>query len=407
MMSKILSTGTTILVSPPFVSGPPPYALPTPGQSLLIGNNNAEAIRPSVYDAAGWSYSLFRSYGGGTLVNDLSAHGAYVITGTGGHQAPGNLDAAVFDFSDATWKLLTNANGVAARSGDYDISETNGAPDVELAISGVTPNAVPAPAHVYLHALSLEAGQGGGARGSVVLLVSSGQTTSGQVGGFRAHRFDLATRTWSRFSTNQLPDVLNSGDAYYSNGIETSCVFDATAKRMYQVAGQIHAVSQLAYVDLTDHTWKAAPAWPAPATLGSNESAFLDDTRRLIVMQTSTGALRAIDLTNIAAGVTTLAMTGTLPDVRNRWHLYPLDGCFYTYPGTGSKIWKLQPPSSNPLGNTWTVTSQTVGGAGMIDDYSITNSGPRHYSRFFYVPAIQCFAWIPGGPNQTVLVKPQ
>ena len=53
-------------------------------------------------------------------------------------------------------------------------------------------------------------------------------------------------------------------------------------------------------------------------------------------MQTSTGKLRAIDLNNMGAGPVTLRTVGNLPpDNQSQWHLYPADGCWYTYEGKG------------------------------------------------------------------------
>jgi len=91
----------------------PPYGLPAAGQAVLIGTNNAETIRPPSHGAGDWSYSLFGSYGGGCFVAEHSVGGAYVIAGTGGHNAPPNFGAAVFDFADATWRRIDNANGMA------------------------------------------------------------------------------------------------------------------------------------------------------------------------------------------------------------------------------------------------------------------------------------------------------
>jgi hypothetical protein len=36
----------------------------------------------------------------------------------------------------------------------------------------------------------------------------------------------------------------------------------------------------------------------------------------------------------------------------------------------------------------------------------MTGAGNDHYTRFFYVPAVQCFAWVAGVQERVVLVKP-
>ena len=89
-----------------------PYSVPSSGQALLIGNNFAEDVRPPSHSAYQWNYSLFSFYGGGTFVEDYSAGGAYVIAGSGGHSVPPNFGGCLFDFADATWKRIDNANGM-------------------------------------------------------------------------------------------------------------------------------------------------------------------------------------------------------------------------------------------------------------------------------------------------------
>ncbi|MEP6609640.1 MAG: hypothetical protein ABJA83_13300, partial [Burkholderiaceae bacterium] len=89
-----------------------PYSLPGSGQAFLIGANTAESVRPPTHSESDWTYSLFRFYGGGTFVEDFSAGGAYVIAGSGGHAVPPNFGGCLFDFADATWKRIDNANGM-------------------------------------------------------------------------------------------------------------------------------------------------------------------------------------------------------------------------------------------------------------------------------------------------------
>jgi hypothetical protein len=82
--------------------------VPAIGQAVAIGVNTADSIRPAAYSSysQNWAYSLFNSYGTGTFVPDYSPAGAFVIAGSGGHNSPANVDAAIFDFTDARWKLV-------------------------------------------------------------------------------------------------------------------------------------------------------------------------------------------------------------------------------------------------------------------------------------------------------------
>ncbi|MDP9130729.1 MAG: hypothetical protein M3N35_10110 [Candidatus Binatota bacterium] len=102
-----------------------PYSVPLSGQALLIGNNFAADVRPPSHSAHQWNYSLFAFYGGGTFVEDYSAGGAYVIAGSGGHKVPPNFGGCLFDFADATWKRIDNANGMPWMNRDLESPEIN------------------------------------------------------------------------------------------------------------------------------------------------------------------------------------------------------------------------------------------------------------------------------------------
>jgi hypothetical protein len=138
---------------------------------------------------------------------------------------------------------------------------------------------------------------------------------------------------------------------------------------------------------------------------------FVDPSRHLLVIQKQTGGLLAIDLDNVAGGMVTLTTSGTFSsDEQYLWSYYPKDGCWYTHTGFGSNVlYKLQPPviNSNPLTGTWTVSQVTLSSslAPMPTIYSAGNA--IHYNRFFFVPSLQCFAWISGeADDQVALVTP-
>ena len=152
-----------------------PYSVPSSGQALLIGNNFAEDVRPPSHSAHQWNYSLFAFYGGGTFVEDYSAGGAYVIAGSGGHAVPPNFGGCLFDFADATWKRIDNANGMPWMAPRSKFSGYSGEINSfgEINYPGVSAG-IPAPAHLYGNVLPLSAANGGGSRGSVLVLRSAG-----------------------------------------------------------------------------------------------------------------------------------------------------------------------------------------------------------------------------------------
>jgi hypothetical protein len=374
------------------------YSLPSPGQAVLIGLNVANDVRPSTHNTEAWDYSLMASYGGGCFVEDYSAYGAYALVNTGGHNHPPNFGACVFDFSDARWKRIDNSNGMPWRIGDLVAGETNG--EAEIALPGVTPNSMPAPAHMYMYALPLPTALGGGPKGSVLITCSLSGGVQGNMSSLIPHRFNLATGQWSRVNNTRNPmgvDALS----------ESPAVFDPNSGRFYQLDCGYHRNSPK-YIDPSDWQWKSV-SWSGGPDRGWHTAAWLDPKRNLILSQIEgRNTLAAINLANISAGPTILNKTGiALPEQYgrgNRWAYYPAHDAFYTYNGSGQSLYKLTPPASNPLTGTWTVSTVSIGGA-TIPQFSSSNN-VRHYSRFFYVPALQCLAWISNAYNRVALIKP-
>ena len=379
-MSILISTPATVSVTS-F-----PYSLPPSGQASLIGDNFAEDVRPPSHSAYQWNYALFFFYGGGTFVEDYSAGGGYVIAGSGGHAVPPNFGGCLFDFADATWKRIDNANGMPWRNRDLNSPEINSIGEINY--PGVS-EGIPAPAHLYGNVQPLSAANGGGSRGSALLLRSQAAGASSNHGSGYAHRFDLSTGLWTRQSTNT---------AIGRSRYRTSC-YDPATNRYYMIRQELHESGNLDYLDGADWTWKTVGIG-RPAADGDNKSAFIDDSRRLLIMQTSTGRLRALDLNDLRSGPVTLRTVGSLPPGnQSQWHLYPADGCWYTYMGFGENtIYKIQPPTTNPLTETWTVSTVEIGGANLAIAVGRRRlkAAPFITHDFSTCRPIGCFAWIAG-----------
>lgn len=374
-----------------------PYALPQPGTAVSIGTNVADDIRPAPFTRLEWAYSLFQSFGTGAYVPDFSDAGAFVIAASGGHAVPPNLDAAVFDFSDATWKVVTNSNGIAPRSGDYNIGETTGAPYYE--IPGAQAGQVPAPPHLYALTSYVPAAHGGGEKGSFLKMGSPAVTVQSRQGG-GIHKMDLATGMWTRVTSDTLP---------FGYDYEASTVLDPEQGRYYFIVDNFHGNTSLPYLDLADLKVKQTPAYPYPRQLASSYTAyqtvFLDPVRRLLVAQRPGIPMQALDLNDIPAGWRALNTTGTQPGSANRWAFYPPDGRFYTRTNnSGQTLYRLTPPANWKTG-TWTIDTVTITGASM-PDFTTTAGTVRHYGTFFYVPALRSLAWISGEDTPVVLLKP-
>jgi hypothetical protein len=398
----------------------PPYELPAPGQAIDIpveGRNVAVDVRPSAHSAGSWQYALFQSYGGGSFSADYSAAGAYVLAGMGGHGAPPCFGAASFDFTTATWSYLPNANGFDENRTD-DVSrtqETNGWPQLEL--TAVTTPGMPSPAHNYLLQISPPKAVIGGAKGAVVRTVGAAQTVEGWDSP-QSHVLDLDTGLWSRASENLLTSVFSP-----SPYTDSAAAYDPKTHRIYHLLGDLADRDRVPYLDLSDAQWKVTESFPSATGSGYVRSLFVDDARRLLLIVRGAGELWAIDLQDIASGPTRLTVQGAFPNSRFRWELYPAsdggDGSYYAFSGLGpaydspphplatdQALHKLTPPSSNPLSDPWVYALHPISGGLTAQYVTDPDAGAHHQSRFFYVPALRCFAWIPNGTGPVQLVKP-
>jgi len=373
----------------------PPYAIPKPGEVTAIGVNKAKDVAAAVStkpDAI--STALFGAFGGGTFVRDYSSRGAYVLTCLGGHAAPMQIAGAVlFDFEEATWKGFENANGVPSAGGGtpYWAKNSNGDPWQEW--KGTE---VPLPGHPYLIAAELPASLGGGPKGSVVFIGRA--AVKGDGGGGRGpHALNLATRKWSRLTSADHPRVA---------GIYSSVLFDEKTGRYYSIGG-IEKRKDVPYYDAADwsklHATAPQYGWPA---FGGGSRAFLDPVRRLIIDFADNRELHAFQLDHPGEGWKVLKVVGELPIVAgpepSRFVFYPPDGNFYFLPESkkDTVLHRLKPPTDEALTKVWTA-----------DKVQLNQPLPNHapgpsYSFFFYVPSIQCLAWVAGADTPVYILKP-
>lgn len=379
-----------------------PYTLPSSGQAVAIGTNYATDVRPSSHTQTQWAYSMFSSFGSGAYVADYSFGGAYVLAGTGGHNHPPNVGACLFDFADATWKLLANANGVAWRSNDYQDSELSGPPYREI-----LGTSVPAPPHPYRHMVGIKTANGGGSKGSIVYMCRAavGVQASGSSG---IHRFDLDTRLWSRV-TNSTPSF--GADA------ESDAVVDDAVGRVYGLANAIHYQNKLP--TLTTSTGVLTETViPTPNYYGSGyPSAFLHPTHRLLVHHRA-GTMQAINVDSPGSGFTLLTVNGLAASAAtassNAFCYYPPTGNFYWMPPDGGNtLTRLVPPASNPLTSAWAVDTVTISlvGGGAIPPAGDRTQNASAYRSLCFAEKTGCLAWIAGetvsGTRRSVyLLKP-
>jgi hypothetical protein len=371
-----------------------PYSLPTAGNAVTIGTNMASDLASIFPASSGNSFfsSIFGQYGSGVFIRDYSPHGAYVVTSTGGHAAPFQLTGAVlFDFEDATWKGFENTNSVPSYLGQMTgQNNSNGDPWWEW-----TGSEVPLPSHTYLIPAELPASLGGGPKGSVLFLSHAACLSTGG-GGRGPHALNLSTKRWSRLTSATQPGA---------GGIYTSVVFDEAKGRYYPV-NAIEQSKHRMYYDASNwdsvHYTSPDYGW---TPYGGGSRAFLDSVRRLIIDYNDGGFLYAFQLDNPGGSWTVLNVSGALPPVSAepcRYAYYPPDGRFYFRPMSngGAKLYRLTPPASTPLTSAWIADSV------QLNQTMPDCAGPAWYNYMFYVPSLQCLAWIPNVSSQVYLFKP-
>ena len=253
---------------------------------------------------------------------------------------------------------------------------------------------MPTPVHTYTQQVYLNEG----AKGSLLQLTVSGVGTE-STGSGAAHKQDLATGLWTRAAANV---------ASISGGFEGSAVYDPHLNRFYVVQSQFWSNQKLSYIRGSDMTWVDTPLMPFPPSGANYTRAFAFPERRLMLLHSSasqggTAGLFALDLNNIAGGITALTTSGTIPTNQNQWVYHPRAGKFYQKPAvTGNTLNVLTPPSGTGKTGTWAFSTVTIAGSGLP---SQTFGTAQHYTRLQYVPAIDMLAWIAAGTTQVAIVK--
>lgn len=379
-------------------AGPLPYALPGVGEAVAIGTNTADDVRPPGAGSTDWAYANFNSYGGGVFASGYSRIGAYVVASAGGHGAPGNTDALIFDFETAAWSRLANLDHTPFVSPDLGSGDTSGNPWFE--INGTS---VPAPSHLYNSVAYIPPALGGGRRGSFVKMGNWATTYPSGAKGGGIHALDLDTGAWSRLGAGP-------GDILPTDDYENVSVEDESDSRIYFFQQLIHRTNRIQYFDLTDGHLHDSPSMPYARDHSghSYHVVFVDPVRRLLIQHQEGWPLRCLEINDLAAGWHDLSTTGTPPDAANRIIYDPGSGRFFTHTNdAGNVIHRLTPPSGDPLTGAWDWDTVTVQGA-TLPPFTDTgsNDGRRHYSTFFYIPALGVFAWISGENNPVILLRP-
>lgn len=366
----------------------------------LVGTNDEGTLAPSGWGSANFYGTLWNGYSGGAYVPGYGTKGAYVAASAGGHDLGYEwIDALIFDFTDYTWKIRNDSNGasIPATTG-ITASDTNGSPWDEL-LSG---SLVPASAHRYKHMV--------GIGDSIYNVMSIFSHFDGNGSSNRTHKCQIgsSTCTWSRFSTNDYNTSFTSfatfGGIDYAGGI-----YDAGRNRIWFIPAMNDFVTTIPWLDLSTGSWSGTAITSATPTLPTSAHIYDPDLDCVFLLAQSLTKVYRLDLQAVSGslpGWTEVTQSGvdTVPkNLFNRWAKYPVsdggDGCFYCRynEDTVRKLCKFDP-------STRTFSEITI--ANGPDFPTHPGTWTPHYSRFIYVPALKCFAWIAGNGQQIALVRP-
>lgn len=369
---------------------------PAAGVIAAINNNLASAVysgsdpavNPNYPGTAPWhgttgQADIWDGWCGHIYAPDFSRLGAIIAFG-GGHNGYYGNDVYAFDLSTQLWERLNNPfYGFTNIDGWYgdpvygEFYDTNSQPQPSQ----------PTSSHTYDVAQYLPPALGGGPKGSLVLCcLTSMSPTGGRITHW-SHRFDLDTRTWSRFGGNSLQDVGAAG------GFSISC-FDSKRQRYWYIGPALEGTS-LKYVSFLD-LQLSTPLWSlcpgvTPTVYSSVDAGTMDysPTLDLIVACTKVDGIHRLWCFDPASPVwppILLSVDGdTLTDMGRPaviWH--PALETFVIWDGQ-TRIYKLTPPASAPKTNTWTMTAMAFSGASPSLGAAL---GYRVFKKAFYVPKL-------------------
>lgn len=387
---------------------------------------NLNPLSQNAFSSHDFNYALHGAYGAGSFVPGVGVNGAWVAVNSGGDGAPCVYDAAVFSFDDLTWRLVTckDATGVTGpKNSQYKLPQSIADAGPYIEVFGFSE--VPACAQHYHLAQ--------GYNGKFIRTNGAAMLEGGSRCTPYTHTFDTVTGKYKRW-VGPMPFFQSEywKEAYAH--LDTTRI-NSSVDRIWHTDYEMAYHSALNYLDLSTDppVWRRSVSFPVPSVTGGSSGNYpthifyTNGVQKCILGFKMSGGVatfpRIIDLTTDAAtaqGWKDITLAGSLAafdkstssgpfhdqNLNVRWERYPGDNCLYTYDGFSGKITKIVPPSyANWLTTPWQlVTLPTPTGQALPQQYDSTNL--PHYTRFFYVAGLNCFAWVAGGPRQVALWKP-
>ena len=350
--------------------------VPAPGTRRNISKNFLADVDPCpardcAYSGTTGQRAVIKAWCGAAFAAAYGPLGAWVTTG-GGHGDYHGNEVYAFALDTRRWLRLNDP---------YP-----GGPDSAVDYAeGEYTRGIPLASHTYQHVQYLPPSLGGGAKGSLLLVVSYA-AGKGARGSGRAHACDLATGGWTRYSQNKASVRINSTSA--------TC-FDPLRNRFWRVP---YGGDVVEYLDTRDRMFHTIQPGNGGNNFGVDHTCAYDPVRDALVVldwrARSPVTLWVLDLDRPGRW-REVNMNGDIPGSETQgmgleW--CPPLRCFVGYADRGEPyVRKLVPPER--ASGAWVWTNETVAGDPPVQG----DRGPHmSYSRFRFAPSIASFIWVDG-----------
>lgn len=382
-LSRVGEPGTIVQHASNTLSSQSPY----PANKFLVNGSLNQFQTDGQGGSVGFS-GIF-AYSGFCFAPDWGSQGSLVACG-GGHGDYYGNGIFRYDVASATWSMVRMPllNIYSDGSNNFNANDGYG----EFYSSSLTNlQTEPVAAHTYDNMFWLPPNQyGAGSQGALLSLKRDAPATGGAPDnlGKRAQMYDVASNTWSRYSTNEISSYAFSGNLY--QGPPTA--FDTTRGKIYVLdenAGVIWLdLSTQAY----SNTGSASSGFPA-VNANAGKIAYYA-AADLLVWVSDTGD-RVVTM-EPGVSLTTwhqASVSGAIPSANCDRTWVESEKCFVLRQGnaTDRTFWRLQAPATNPKTGTWTMTSEVMTGTPTPDQITTGNPPTAHLR---YVPAIQKTLWL-------------
>ena len=326
-----------------------------------------------------------------------STNGALVLHG-GGHGDYGGNETYVFDFDTLLFKRLDNPTT------NIDRRVT----DIVRTVSNMTyceyADGQPASSHTYDNLCIIPPGKGGGAKGSLLRVVSNACGAESAQTGY-SHIFDLnnPSARWSRFSTNAFNNNAVSVHGYGCYDPLRNCVWQ------WNVNGAAGLVGKL---DIATKTWTMIPIANSPAPAVDSAFAQYYAARDIIVIGGANSTLTTthfwyFDPKNISLGAIRATKSASIPPSSSSFvggDICQDNGKLYVITPSGQSedgVYEVTIPAT--LSDVWNVTFRSwVGDPAAVSMLASGIDLVKWYGkRFHYCSKLKCFFFLGAGRGYT------